>query len=75
MTQTRFLRKLGFAGSADARQRALSKAYGPYSYRIDTRLESNNQPGSEHFGTDHDMLLASINAALALRKTEMWKDV
>ncbi|WP_175498507.1 MurR/RpiR family transcriptional regulator [Sulfitobacter marinus] len=75
MTLTRFFRKLGFDGSADARQQALHKVYGPNSYRIDKRFESDGKHNDRQFGTDHDVLHASIDAALELRETKLWKDV
>ncbi len=76
MTVTRFYRKLGFDGAAEARAEARRNAFGPESRRMDLRFASGNElrddgdaDAAREFGH------AAVDAAFALRRTEAWRTI
>jgi len=76
MTVTRFYRKLGFEGALDARAVARRTAYGPETRRIDQRFASADAlRRSTDRREDAELGHAAIDAAIALRETDVWKDV
>ena len=76
MTVTRFFRKLGFDGAVEARAAARRTAFGPETRRIDQRFASADALRRET-DRDEDAALgyAAIDAAMALRETEVWQTV
>lgn len=76
MTVTRFYRKLGFDGAAEARAEARRKAFGPESKRVDLRFVSGNELRSDNqVDEDREVSRAAIDAAFALRETETWQTI
>lgn len=75
MTVTRFFRKLGFEGSADARNKAIQEAYGPDSYRVDRRFESRFSRPPEEIQKDQELCRTSVDAAFAFRGGELWQEI
>lgn len=74
MTVTRFYRKLGFDGAAEARAEVRRHAFGPESKRIDLRFASGEamKPESDAgLAASH----AAVDAAFALRRSEAWAQI
>lgn len=76
MTVTRFFRKLGFEGAVDARAAARRTAFGPETRRIDQRFASADAL-RQATDRDEDAALGhtAVDAAMALRETEVWQTV
>lgn len=76
MTVTRFYRKLGFDGAAEARAEARRNAFGPESPRMDLRFDSANAlRGTTNSSEERDFSRAAIDAAFTLRETEGWRRI
>ncbi|HEY0212460.1 MAG TPA: hypothetical protein VGC40_02595 [Paenirhodobacter sp.] len=76
MTVTRFYRKLGFDGAAEARAEARRKAFGPETRRMDLRFDSGNQMRDDtHTDDVHEFARAAVDAAFALRETQGWRTI
>lgn len=76
MTVTRFYRKLGFDGAAEARAEVRRNVFGPESPRMDLRFDSTNAlRGSATASEDRDFSRAAIDAAYALRETDDWRRI
>lgn len=76
MTVTRFYRKLGFDGAAEARAEARRTALGPESPRVDLRFDSGNELRRDSdSAVDRELGRAAVDAAFALRETEAWRTI
>lgn len=76
MTVTRFYRKLGFDGALEARAAARRTAFGPETRRIDQRFASADalrRTTDRH--EDAELGHAAVDAAIALRETDVWQTV
>lgn len=74
MTVTRFYRKLGFDGAAGARTEARRSAFGPETRRMDLRFVSSRELlSTSNASEDREFSRASVDAAYALRETEIWR--
>ena len=80
MTVGRFLRKLGFDGISDIRDRLKTDLYGPDGHTlwsIDRRYEAFARRRAQKFSRDDSLAaeLAAIRQAYELTTTPLWKDV
>lgn len=76
MTLTRFFRKLGFDDTADARNKAISDAFGPKNDRVDRRFKDTFlRHQTEDFRRHLELSHASVDAAFKLRGDNLWKKI
>lgn len=76
MTVTRFYRKLGFDGAAEARAEARRKAFGPETKRIDLRfVHGSDLRDDNQTQDDRQVSLGAVDAAFALRETATWAEI